>query len=338
MSCALGAVALDVVDQPAVREQADGVQGHGERPRGQLVERAGVAGREHVDALGAERDRVRDRRVVRHAAVHQRAVPPRHRRQDAGHAALAEHGLEDRPGREPELLAGEDVDGDDVQRDRQVLEARGLDVALDQRAAGRTRDEMVTGADESEQAGERVERERLPAAQAAPDLPERVGGRDGLRPGRDERAVERAGRRPDDEVRRDAALVEGAEHPDLDGAEARSAGEDEGDGGSAARCHHPGLRRPGARCYASPAPTGRTQTQLFVSGPTRSLRAGPNSASTSRRPSSAMSSQCALGAEAPVAAVGAPAGASARTAAARGARSGTSGAGVWTYHPRARRA
>ena len=144
---------------------------------------------------------------------------------------------------------------------------------------------MVTGADESEQARERVERERLPAAQAAPDLPERVGGGDRLRPRRDERAVERAGRGPDDQVRRDAALVEGVEHPDLDGAEPGSAREDEGDGGSAARCHHPGLRRPGARCYASPAPTGRTQTQLFVSGPTRSLRAGPNSASTSRRPS-----------------------------------------------------
>jgi hypothetical protein len=283
------AMALDVLDQPAVRQQADRVERHAERAAGRLLQRARIAGGEDVDALGAELERVGDRRVVGDPAVHEDAVGPWHRRQHAGKGGAAEDRLDDRPAREAQLLAGDDVDGDDVERDRHVLELAALDVALEQPPQARLGDEMIARADEAEQARERVERERLSAAQPAPDVAERVGGRRGLRTGGDERAVQCPGGRAHDEVRDDLALVERAQHPDLDRAERRAAREDEGDGRRAGALHHFSWRRSGARCYGSG--TGRTHTQDFVSGPTRSLRAGPNSASTSRRPSSAMSSQ-----------------------------------------------
>jgi hypothetical protein len=63
----------------------------------------------------------------------------------------------------------------------------------------------------------------LPAFQVTPDGDKGVGGRDGLGPRCDERAVHRAGGRPDDHVGLDAALVQGVEHPGLDRAEAGAA-------------------------------------------------------------------------------------------------------------------
>ncbi|MGH3991087.1 MAG: hypothetical protein ACRDSN_01325, partial [Pseudonocardiaceae bacterium] len=62
----VAAVSLGVVDQAAVGEQADGVQRHAQRSAGRLVQREGVSGGKHVDAPGAELDRVGDRRVVGH--------------------------------------------------------------------------------------------------------------------------------------------------------------------------------------------------------------------------------------------------------------------------------
>src|SRR5215218_1870008 len=86
---------------------------------------------------------------------------------------------------------------------------------------------MVAGAEETEQAGERVEREDVAATQRAPDGRQLVGGRNSLRARGDEGSVERARGRADDQVRADAALVERTEHADLDGTEAGTAGEDE---------------------------------------------------------------------------------------------------------------
>ena len=64
---------------------------------------------------------MRDRRVVGDAAVHQLAVLPRDGRQDAGIAALAMTASSERAAREQQLLACYDIDGDNVQRNRQLL-------------------------------------------------------------------------------------------------------------------------------------------------------------------------------------------------------------------------
>src|SRR5215218_10173848 len=86
---------------------------------------------------------------------------------------------------------------------------------------------MVAGAEETEQAGERVEREDVAATQRAPDGRQLVGGRNSLRARGDEGSVERARGRADDQVRADVALVERAQHADLDRAEAGASREDE---------------------------------------------------------------------------------------------------------------
>lgn len=246
------AVAFDVVDEPALREQADRVEGHREGAARRFVEGARVAGREDVDAAGAELDRVRDRRVVRDAAVHEEPVAPGDGGQDAGDRGAREDRVLEVAGGEPQLLAGEDVDRDDVERDRQILQPFAVDVPRDEAPQARGGDEVVADADEAEQAGDRVEREGAPAPEPAPDAGEGVRGGDRLRARRDERAVEGARGGPDEEVGRDAPLVEGAEHPDLDRAETRSSGEDERDGRPAGGGHvHE--RRARADAYGTPA-------------------------------------------------------------------------------------
>ena len=96
-----------------------------------------------------------------------------------------------------------------------------LEVLGDESAQARVRDEVGARPEEAEQAAERVEREDLAAPDMAPDLGERVDRLDGLRPCGDERAVDGPGGGGDDQVRRDAALVERAQHADLDRAQAR---------------------------------------------------------------------------------------------------------------------
>ena len=93
-----------------------------------------MPGRQHVDQFGAELDRVGDGSVVGDAAVHERAVFPAYGRDDAGDRGAGQNGIDDRAVGEAKLLAADDIDGDDVQRDREVLEVCVLDVAGDQPA------------------------------------------------------------------------------------------------------------------------------------------------------------------------------------------------------------
>ena len=90
-------------------------------------------------------------------------------------------------------------------------------------------DEVSARPEEAEQAAERVQREDLGAPYLAPDHGQLVGGLRGLRAGGDDAPLlARRGR--DDQVRLDVALIEGAQHADLDRAEAGATGENEGDG------------------------------------------------------------------------------------------------------------
>ena len=83
---------------------------------GGVVEGAGVAGRQHVDDVGAERDRLGDGGVVGDTAVDQVAPAMRTDGNTAGMAALARTAStaspsESRPPRRC-ALGGDDVDGD----------------------------------------------------------------------------------------------------------------------------------------------------------------------------------------------------------------------------------
>ena len=69
-------VALDVLDQPAVRQQTQRVQRHLERAAGRRRELTRVTGGQHIDPPRAERDGLGDRGVVRNAAVHEHALAP----------------------------------------------------------------------------------------------------------------------------------------------------------------------------------------------------------------------------------------------------------------------
>jgi len=183
---------------------------------GRALQCAGVPRGQHVDLASAELDGVGDRRVVRDAAVHQLAVLPRDRRQHGGDGGAGNHRVDERAGGEQQLFSGDHVDRDDVQRDRQVLELRGVEVPGDEPAEPGVRHEVGACA---EKAAEGVEREDLAACDVAPDRRQLVGGVDGLLAGGDERAVDRPGGRGHDQVGRDAALVEGAQHADLDRAQ-----------------------------------------------------------------------------------------------------------------------
>src|SRR5450759_4784502 len=88
---------------------------------------------------------------------------------------------------------------------------------------------MVTRAEEPEQTDQWVQRKDLPASQATPDLTQGIGGLDGLIARGDVRAVERTGRRANDQIWRHPALIQGAQHADLDRCEAGATGENEAD-------------------------------------------------------------------------------------------------------------
>jgi hypothetical protein len=54
----LGGVQRDVGDEPSLDEQAEGLDGDRERPRRRGGQRAGVSGRQHVDPVGPQSDRL----------------------------------------------------------------------------------------------------------------------------------------------------------------------------------------------------------------------------------------------------------------------------------------
>jgi hypothetical protein len=82
---------------------------------------AGIGGGQHVDALGAELDGVRDRGVVAHPAVGEQPGAETHRRQQPRDGGAGEDGLDCRARRQPHLLPGQRVVRDEVQGDGGLL-------------------------------------------------------------------------------------------------------------------------------------------------------------------------------------------------------------------------
>ena len=81
-------------------------------------------------------------------------VLPRHGRQHGGDGGAGDHRLEERAGGEQQLFAGDHVNRDDVQRDRQVLEQLGVEVLGDEPSQAGVGHEVGAGAEEAEQAAE----------------------------------------------------------------------------------------------------------------------------------------------------------------------------------------
>jgi hypothetical protein len=205
---------------------------------------------------------------------------PSHGGQHAGDGGAREQGVHERPAREQHLLPGEHVAGHDVQRDRQLLEALLLHMACDQAPQGDARYEVAARAEEAEQARQRLEREDLAAAQAAPERGQVIDGLQRRSVRGDERGVHGPDRGPDEEVRADVALEQRTEHPDLDRTEAGASREHERDAHAArsdSRCRDPvrirGWRRASAASYVA-MPLRRSSVLSSLSGPAPRESAG----------------------------------------------------------------
>jgi hypothetical protein len=115
-----------------------------------------------------------------------------------------------------------------VQRHGGVLQPTELQVLCGEAPQRLVGNEMTAAVGQAADQGGDVDGEDVLAPQPAPDIRELLGRRDGLRSRGDVGRVERPGRRADERVRGDAALVEGAQHAGLHRAEAGAAGQDEG--------------------------------------------------------------------------------------------------------------
>ena len=220
---------FDVCVQPLLNEPRGRVHGHPERSLRRLRECAGGARREHIDAVTTELERVADRRVVGDAAVDQLCVLPLHGGEHAGNGSTGQYRVERRPLGEAALAAAKEIDGDDVEGDRRLLEPVELELGVDQSPQRPIRDEVVAAPGEADEGGREVEGKDLRAAHPAPDLGEPMGRRGRLATGGDVGAVDRPDRGSDDHVGRNSALVERLQHPRLDRAQAGAAGEHEPD-------------------------------------------------------------------------------------------------------------
>jgi hypothetical protein len=176
-----------------------------------------VARGQHVDALRSELDRVGDRRVVGHAAVHEGAAFPRDWLEHTRDGGAGEDRIEYPAARKTKLLAGHHVHCDHAagpaspQAPRIRRNARSG-------AADRTQGRGGRGHQGSRAGPSGVEREYLPATQLAPDPREALSGRGRLGARWDLGPVERARGGPHDHIRLDVALVERPQHPDLNRA------------------------------------------------------------------------------------------------------------------------
>jgi len=105
-----------------------------------------------------------------------------------------------------------------VQRDGRLLQPVELQVPRGEPAQRPVGDQVVAPPGQAAEQRGRAQREDVAAAQPAPEGGQVVRGGRGGGPGGEERGVQGAGRGADEQVRRDAALVQGVHHPGLHGA------------------------------------------------------------------------------------------------------------------------
>lgn len=190
------------------------------------VYRAVEAGSDDVDLLGACSDGRRDRDVVGDPAVDVEATADLDGREQARKCRAGQDGVNDWPGVEGDGAAGLEVGGDDAELEGGVLDRRvgqrdiekpAETVAVVESVASQVRDQVPRPEREPKDVSRA---NRGPEIGETPDpLEARVTGEVG--------SVDRAGRRPNEQVGLDASLEKGEHRTDLTCSEIPASGEDE---------------------------------------------------------------------------------------------------------------
>ena len=162
--------ALDVDAELAGDQQRDGVERHAERALGRLGQRACVAGRQHHNTSRAERDRGRDGRVVRDAAVDQVAAADRDGRKHGRDRGAREHGVHRGARGHHHLLAVREVSCDDVAAQRRAREVDHRQVPREEPAQAARIDQVAAQPERAEPALHERDGEHVVAIEAAPDV------------------------------------------------------------------------------------------------------------------------------------------------------------------------
>ena len=129
----------DLYDEPLLDEERERVKPHAEGTARGGVQMASIARREDIDLRRAQLDRVRDWRVVRHAAVDQLHVAPADGRENGGHRSAGEDRLDDIALGEPSLVTTLQIHADHMKWNRSILDAFEVDMTLQQTAEATAR-------------------------------------------------------------------------------------------------------------------------------------------------------------------------------------------------------
>ena len=143
----------------------------GERAPGRVRQAAvaRVLGGQHVDALGAECDGVRDRGVVGDPAVGEQLAAPADGRQHPGDGRGGEHRVDRGAVGQAHLILGQQVEGDQVQRNARLLQPLELHVPGGEPAQPAVGDQVAAPAGQAAEERGRAEREDVAAPQPTPD-------------------------------------------------------------------------------------------------------------------------------------------------------------------------
>ena len=162
------------------------------------------------------------------ATVDQVASGDAHRRKHCRDRGAGQDRVDGITGGQQHFLAAGDVGGDDVQRDRRVLEPLEVDVLADEPAQRPVRAQRRRPTEDRGTEPGGLERKHVATSQRCPDLGQLVQRRfTDTAPG-DVGGVERADGGANQQVRSDSSGGEGLEHADLDGSQAPAARQHEG--------------------------------------------------------------------------------------------------------------
>lgn len=173
---------------------------------------------EDDDASRAHAQRVVDRDVAHHPAIHEVAAVDAHGGVDARNRRAREQRRYQRPRLEVHDAPGSEIHRRRREGQREILDALGGERARDQLAQPVGRNEVVVVPMPCAHPVHRASGEHRLAGDLHPEMAEPVGGPAGILG--DQRAVDRSDRRPHHQVRAHARLRQGLQHADLDSAEA----------------------------------------------------------------------------------------------------------------------
>lgn len=227
-------LAADILDESLLGQQRERLQRHTEGALRWPVQGAGVAGGQHPDRAGAQRDGVHDARPVSNRTVDEMVAGDEHRRVEPGDGGAGPDRVDDRSGREPHGRTAAQVGGQDVQLDGAVRDVRDIDMFADQPCECPAAEGAVVVSDECANDPAGGEGEDVAPPQGPPHVgkPREGDRRHAVRSDPD--GVESACRSADQQIWLDAGSPEGLQHADLNGPKAATTREHEGSAWAAA--------------------------------------------------------------------------------------------------------